>query len=78
MNSQQVSEKSFIGQDAHILVMSIGEPCAEMQNSGKLPNCSGALQQADRMKLANVCCVQFSNLGQVSVCRGRGKSFRAI
>lgn len=56
MNSQQVSEKPCIGQYVHILVVSICETCAETENSGKLPNCSGVLQQADSMKLASVLC----------------------
>jgi len=56
MKSQQVSEKPFIGQDVPMLVVSIYQPCAEIQNSGKLPNFSGALQQADSMKLVSMLC----------------------
>jgi hypothetical protein len=56
MKSQQVSENPFIGQYVHILVVSIREPCAEIENCGKLHNCSGALQQADSTKLASVLC----------------------
>jgi hypothetical protein len=56
MKSQQVSEKTFIGQYVHILVVSIREPSAKIENFGKLHNCSGTLQQADSMKLASVLC----------------------